>query len=139
MPTSKTSSQKWTSRRSITRLNQARKELIPGSVEETRKPNHSEPDKIVLIADDGAHFESAAGNRHRQTVRRGVDLRNIEQEDRHLIVCAARRGIEGQARPRRQQSQRKLSGDQIPGLQSAEPVAGPADSSPEKEETTCKL
>jgi len=107
-------------------LNQARKELVTRfDLKDAKTEIIPEQDKIILIADDGAHLKALREIVIGKLSKRGVDLRNVEQEEP---------AISSQAGPRREQSQRNYSGDQIPGVQSPKPVTGPANSRHRKKE-----
>ena len=61
-------------------LNQARKELATRfDLKDAKTEIIPEPDKIVLVADDGAHLKALREIVIAKLSRRGVDLRNIEQ------------------------------------------------------------
>jgi len=63
-------------------LNQARKELATRfDLKDAKTEVIPEPDKIILIADDGAHLKSLREIIISKLSRRGVDLRNVEQEE----------------------------------------------------------
>jgi uncharacterized protein YajQ (UPF0234 family) len=63
-------------------LNQARKELATRfDLKDAKTEIISEQDKIVLIADDGAHLKALREIVVGKLSRRGVDLRNVEQEE----------------------------------------------------------
>jgi uncharacterized protein YajQ (UPF0234 family) len=61
-------------------LNQARKELLTRfDLKDAKTEIIPEKDKIILIADDGAHLKALREIVVGRLSRRGVDLRNIEQ------------------------------------------------------------
>jgi uncharacterized protein YajQ (UPF0234 family) len=63
-------------------LNQARKELTTRfDLKDAKTEIIPEKDKIILIADDGAHLKALREIVIRKLSRRGVDLRNVEQEE----------------------------------------------------------
>ena len=63
-------------------LNQARKELATRfDLKDAKTEIIPEPDKIILIADDGAHLKALREIVIGKLSRRGVDLRNVEQEE----------------------------------------------------------
>jgi uncharacterized protein YajQ (UPF0234 family) len=63
-------------------LNQARKELVTRfDLKDAKTEIIPEPDKIILIADDGAHLKALREIVIGKLSRRGVDLRNVEQEE----------------------------------------------------------
>ncbi|MFL6545548.1 MAG: DUF520 family protein [Candidatus Udaeobacter sp.] len=63
-------------------INQARKELATRfDLKDAQTEIVSERDKLVLTADDGAHLKALRDIVIGRLSRRGVDLRNIEQED----------------------------------------------------------
>jgi len=63
-------------------LNQARKELATRfDLKGANTEIIPEPEKIVLIADDGAHLKALREIVIAKLSRRGVDLRNVEQEE----------------------------------------------------------
>src|ERR1044072_4478292 len=63
-------------------LNQARKELATRfDLKDAKTEIVSEKDKITLIADDGAHLKALREIVIGKMSRRGVDLRNVEQEE----------------------------------------------------------
>jgi cyclic-di-GMP-binding protein len=63
-------------------LNQARKELATRfDLKDAKTEIISEQDKIVLVADDGAHLKALREIVIAKLSRRGVDLRNIEQQE----------------------------------------------------------
>src|SRR5437773_7837951 len=63
-------------------LNQARKELATRfDFKDAKAEIIPEPDKIILVADDGAHLKALREIVIAKLSRRGVDLRNIEQEE----------------------------------------------------------
>ena len=63
-------------------VNQARKELATRfDLKDAKTEIIPEPDKIVLVADDGAHLKALREIVIAKLSRRGVDLRNIEQEE----------------------------------------------------------
>ena len=63
-------------------LNQARKELTTRfDLKDAKTEIVPEPDKIILIADDGAHLKALREIVIGKLSRRGVDLRNVEQEE----------------------------------------------------------
>ena len=63
-------------------LNQARKELATRfDLKDAKTEIIPEPDKIILIADDSAHLKSLREIVIGKLSRRGVDLRNVEQEE----------------------------------------------------------
>ena len=117
-------------------LNQARKELATRfDLKDAKTEIIPEPDKIILVADDGAHLKAL----------REIVIGKLSKARRGFAECRAGRtrdlirrscpaGIEDQARPRREQSQRNYPGDQVPGVQSAEPITGPANSRHRKKE-----
>jgi uncharacterized protein YajQ (UPF0234 family) len=63
-------------------LNQARKELVTRfDLKDAKTEIIPEPDKIILIADDGAHLKALREIVIGKLSKRGVDLRNVEQEE----------------------------------------------------------
>ena len=63
-------------------LNQARKELSTRfDLKDAKTEIIAEQDKIILIADDGAHLKSLREIVIGKLSKRGVDLRNVEQEE----------------------------------------------------------
>ena len=63
-------------------LNQARKELVTRfDLKDAKTEIIPEQDKIILIADDGAHLKALREIVIGKLSKRGVDLRNIEQEE----------------------------------------------------------
>src|SRR5207244_11119495 len=63
-------------------INQARKELATRfDLKDAQTEIISEKDKIVLTADDGTHLKALREIVVGRLSRRGVDLRNIEQEE----------------------------------------------------------
>jgi uncharacterized protein YajQ (UPF0234 family) len=63
-------------------LNQARKELVTRfDLKDAKTEIIPELDKIILIADDGAHLKALREIVIGKLSRRGVDLRNVEQEE----------------------------------------------------------
>ena len=63
-------------------LNQARKELVTRfDLKDAKTEILPEPDKIILIADDGAHLKALREIVIGKMSKRGVDLRNVEQEE----------------------------------------------------------
>src|SRR6201984_1067078 len=63
-------------------LNQARKELATRfDLKHAKTEIIPEPDKIILIADDAAHLKSLREIVIGKLSRRGVDLRNVKQEE----------------------------------------------------------
>ena len=63
-------------------LNQARKELTTRfDLKDAKTEIIPEQDKIILIADDGAHLKALREIVIGKLSKRGVDLRNIEQEE----------------------------------------------------------
>jgi uncharacterized protein YajQ (UPF0234 family) len=63
-------------------LNQARKELVTRfDLKDARTEIVQEKDKIVLIADDASHLKSLREIVIGKLSKRGVDLRNLKQED----------------------------------------------------------
>ena len=63
-------------------LNQARKELVTRfDLKDAKTEIIPEQDKITLIADDGAHLKALREIIIGKLSRRGVDLRNVEQEE----------------------------------------------------------
>ena len=112
-------------------LNQARKDLATRFDLKDAKTEiiPEQTNKIILVRRRWCALEGASRNRHREAVkaRRGfAECRAGRTRD--LIRRSCQAGIEDQARPRREQSQRNYSGDQIPGVQSPKPAAGPANS-----------
>ena len=62
-------------------LNQARKELATRfDLKDAKTEIIPEPDKIILTADDGAHLKALREIVIGKLSKRGVDLRNVEQE-----------------------------------------------------------
>jgi uncharacterized protein YajQ (UPF0234 family) len=63
-------------------LNQARKELATRfDLKDAKTEIIPEQDKIILIADDGAHLKALREIVIGKLSRRGVDLRNVQQEE----------------------------------------------------------
>jgi cyclic-di-GMP-binding protein len=63
-------------------INQARKELATRfDLKDARTEIAQEAEKIVLIADDAAHLKSLREIVIGKLSKRGVDLRNVKQED----------------------------------------------------------
>ena len=63
-------------------LNQARKELVTRfDLKDAKTEIIPEQDKIILIADDGAHLKALREIVIGKLSKRGVDLRNVEQEE----------------------------------------------------------
>ena len=63
-------------------LNQARKELATRfDLKDAKTEIIPEQDKIILIADDGAHLKALREIVIGKLSKRGVDLRNVEQEE----------------------------------------------------------
>ena len=63
-------------------LNQARKELATRfDLKDAKTEIIPEQDKIILVADDGAHLKALREIVIGKLSRRGVDLRNVEQEE----------------------------------------------------------
>ena len=63
-------------------LNQARKELVTRfDLKDAKTEIVQEKDKIVLIADDASHLKSLREIVIGKLSKRGVDLRNLKQED----------------------------------------------------------
>src|SRR6202051_805101 len=63
-------------------LNQARKELVTRfDLKDARTEIVQEKDKIVLSADDASHLKSLREIVIGKLSKRGVDLRNVKQED----------------------------------------------------------
>jgi uncharacterized protein YajQ (UPF0234 family) len=63
-------------------LNQTRKELATRfDLKDAKTEIIPEPDKIILIADDGAHLKALREIVIGKLSKRGVDLRNVEQEE----------------------------------------------------------
>ena len=63
-------------------LNQTRKELATRfDLKDAKTEIIPEPDKIILIADDGAHLKALREIFIGKLSKRGVDLRNVEQEE----------------------------------------------------------
>jgi uncharacterized protein YajQ (UPF0234 family) len=63
-------------------INQARKELTTRfDLKDAKTEIIPEPDKIILVADDGAHLKALREIVIGKLSKRGVDLRNIEQEE----------------------------------------------------------
>ena len=63
-------------------LNQARKELATRfDLKDAKTEIIAEQNKITLIADDGAHLKALREIVIGKLSRRGVDLRNVEQEE----------------------------------------------------------
>src|SRR5437764_13207446 len=63
-------------------LNQARKELVTRfDLKDAKTEIIPEQDKIILITDDGAHLKALREIVIGKLSKRGVDLRNVEQED----------------------------------------------------------
>jgi uncharacterized protein YajQ (UPF0234 family) len=63
-------------------LNQARKELVTRfDLKDAKTEIVLEKDKIVLIADDAAHLKALREIVIGKLSKRGVDLRNLKQED----------------------------------------------------------
>src|SRR5436190_19132242 len=84
-------------------LNQARKELATRfDLQDAKIEIIAEQDKIILVADDGAHLKALREIVIAKLSRRGVDLRNIEQEE-PAISCVGharqelkiKQGLEG--------------------------------------------
>ena len=66
-------------------LNQARKELLTRfDLKDAKTEIIPEKDKIILIADDGAHLKALREIVVGRLSRRGVDLRNIEQVEHEI-------------------------------------------------------
>src|SRR5712672_2139355 len=66
-------------------LNQARKELATRfDLKGAKTDIIPEPDKIILVADDGAHFKALREIVIGKLSKRGVDLRNVKQEEAAL-------------------------------------------------------
>jgi len=117
-------------------LNQARKELATRfDLKDAKTEIVPEPDKITLIADDGAHLKALREIVIGKMSRRGVDLRNVEQEEPAISSVGharqelkIRQGLEGK------KAKEIIPGDQVSGIQSAEPATGPANSRHGKKE-----
>jgi uncharacterized protein YajQ (UPF0234 family) len=63
-------------------INQARKELgTRFDLKDAKTEIISEPDKIILTADDGAHLKALREIVIGKLSKRSVDLRNVEQEE----------------------------------------------------------
>src|SRR4029453_12215327 len=63
-------------------LNQARKELATRfDLKDAKTEIIPEPDKIILIADDGAHLKALREIVVGKLSKRGVDLRNVDQQE----------------------------------------------------------
>src|SRR6478735_7098423 len=63
-------------------INQARKELTTRfDLKDAKTEILPEPDKIILVADDVAHLKALREIVIGKLSKRGVDLRNIEQEE----------------------------------------------------------
>ena len=95
-------------------LNQARKELATRfDLKDAKTEIITEPDKITLIADDGAHLKALREIVIGKLSKRGVDLAKCGAGGTGDLIrrpCTA--GIENQARTRREQSQRNYPGNQ---------------------------
>ena len=84
-------------------INQARKELATRfDLKDAQTEIISEKDKIVLTADDGTHLKALREIVVGRLSRRGVDLRNIEQEEATISSVGharqelkVRQGLEG--------------------------------------------
>ena len=63
-------------------LNQARKELATRfDLKDAKTEIISEPNKVILVADDGPHLKALREIVIAKLSKRAVDLRNIEQEE----------------------------------------------------------
>ena len=84
-------------------INQARKEIATRfDLKDARTEIISEKDKLVLTADDAAHLKALREIVVGRLSRRGVDLRNIEQEEAIISSVGharqelkVRQGLEG--------------------------------------------
>src|SRR5439155_20773349 len=84
-------------------LNQARKELATWfDLKDAKTEIIPEQDKIILVADDGAHLKELRDMVIGKLSRRGVDLRNVQQEEAAISAVGhaeqalkVKQGLEG--------------------------------------------
>ena len=111
-------------------LNQARKELTTRfDLKDAKTEIIAEQDRIILIADDGAHLKALREIVIGKLSRRGVDLRNVEQGEPAISSVGnarqelkIRQGLEGN------KAKEIIQAIKSQGVQGPKPVAGPANS-----------
>ena len=121
-------------------LNQARKDLATRfDLKDAKTEIIPEQDKIILIADDGAHLKALREIVIGKLSKRGVDLRNVEQEEPAISSVGHARqelkikqGLE-ETKPKKLSRRSNHRGSKSKASYRTGKFA-----SPEKRKTTCK-